>query len=83
MKTTKKSFNIFTSIIAFIVSFVLMIGGLNIVVSLLENPLNRSGAGALAILIAFGAAFIAFIIWVVITVVLRAVLIAVYKKKRG
>lgn len=83
MKTTKKNFNVFTSIIAFVVSFVLMIGGLNIVVSLLENPLNRSGAGALAILIAFGAAFIAFIIWVVITVVLRAALIAAYKKKRG
>lgn len=83
MKTTKKSFNIFTSIIAFVVSFVLMIGGLSVVVNLLENPLNRSGAGALAILIAFGAAFIAFIIWVVITVVLRAALIAAYKKKRG
>ena len=83
MKTTKKSFNIFTSIIAFVVSFVLMIGGLSVVVNLLENPLNRSGAGALAILIAFGAALIAFIIWVVITVVLRAALIAAYKKKRG
>ena len=83
MKTTKKNFNIFTSIIAFVVSFVLMIGGLSVVVNLLENPLNRSGAGALAILIAFGAAFIAFIIWVVITVVLRAALIAGYKKKRG
>ena len=83
MKTTKKNFNIFTSIIAFVVSFVLMIGGLSVVVNLLENPLNRSGAGALAILIAFGAAFIAFIIWVVITVVLRAALIAAYKKKRG
>lgn len=76
----KKSFKIYTTIIAAIVTLGIQLGMLNITIDILDNKLNQSGAGALALLIAVIAAISSVCIFIGLLTLIREGICHLYKK---
>ena len=76
----KKSFKIYTAIIAAVVTLAIQFGVLNITIDIMDNSLNESGAGALALLIAVIAGISSVCIFVGLLVLIREGICHLYKK---